>query len=282
MDTLNLEIVFDRFLGEAAELERIFSILSSLKVYPDAIALLDADGSEVARPIDAASFASCVHRLAFSRGGHYRNLVAKHGPPPFERAIGSATIAGVREDLELYLRVDEYSAAPRGAAVTLENHISGDVKLTGASTAAVRTLVSTFATHCAPVWATAYANAEYEAKNMERSHGIRALGRDVSRFLPGLYWLNFFGEPYVQLIGAARFDALDGVHVERLESGYIVQLSRSPLDWESAEYRAAETRVLDQLGRQFFFRREAPDAPSAAPAWNVGAGSDGVSGGGSD
>lgn len=54
------------------------------------------------------------------------------------------------------------------------------------------------------VWGAAYHHAEFASANLHTSHGIRAIGRDVRQFLPGIYWLNVFGRPYRELIGLER------------------------------------------------------------------------------
>jgi hypothetical protein len=39
---------------------------------------------------------------------------------------------------------------------------------------------------------------------MSEGPRIEAVGCDFGRFLPGLFWLNFFGRPYRGLIGDAH------------------------------------------------------------------------------
>lgn len=47
----------------------------------------------------------------------------------------------------------------------------------------------------------------------------------------------------------------------------LLELSRSPSDWDTPEYLVAEQQVLDHLGPQFFFSKAHPDRPSIAPQW---------------
>lgn len=42
-----------------------------------------------------------------------------------------------------------------------------------------------------------------------------------------------------------------------------------PLAWETPECREAERRVLDHLGPQYFFSRDAPDRQTVAPPFEV-------------
>jgi hypothetical protein len=57
----------------------------------------------------------------------------------------------------------------------------------------------------------------------DASHGIRALGRDVRRFLPGIYWLNVFGRPYRDLIGRGWLLSAPAAPVEQSGSQVIIQ-----------------------------------------------------------
>jgi hypothetical protein len=56
-----------------------------------------------------------------------------------------------------------------------------------------------FAHCCAnfdPFFGFACDTEEYHAKNMStEGGGVRAIGIDIGKYLPGLYWLNFFGLP---------------------------------------------------------------------------------------
>lgn len=118
-----------------------------------------------------------------------------------------------------------------------------------------------------PVWhAYAALVAEYEARNMITTGGcVEGLGWDLSRYLPGLYWLNAFAEPYVQMIGQDRFEAAPFHSVSRVGVSLVCILGKSPDQWPTEEYDVRRNAVLDQLGREFFFDREHPDRMTRAP-----------------
>jgi hypothetical protein len=40
---------------------------------------------------------------------------------------------------------------------------------------------------------------------MSESPRAEAVGRDFGRYLPGVFWLNFFGPDYTDRIGPERF-----------------------------------------------------------------------------
>jgi hypothetical protein len=56
----------------------------------------------------------------------------------------------------------------------------------------------------APAWGAVSSREEYDAKVMSDGPGVAAIGRDFGRFLPGLFTLNFFGPPWVDLVGRER------------------------------------------------------------------------------
>jgi hypothetical protein len=52
------------------------------------------------------------------------------------------------------------------------------------------------------LWGAAWQDDEFRWSNLhDEADGMWALGRDMRRSLPGLFWLNAFGPPYVDMIG---------------------------------------------------------------------------------
>lgn len=110
---------------------------------------------------------------------------------------------------------------------------------------------------------------EWNAKNMELERGARAIGGDISRYLPGLYWLNFFGEPYRKLIGKERLLSAPAHEIVEVDAGVLVCLAERPESWDSPEYKAVENRVLDHLGREYFFDRNDTERKTVAPDFGL-------------
>src|SRR5262249_38790595 len=98
--------------------------------------------------------------------------------------------------------------------------------------------------------------------------GVWALGRDVRRSLPGLFWLNAFGPPYVELIGRDTLTTAPATTGQR-GANAVVELYPSPGEWETASGRNAHTRVLGHLGRGFFYDRTAPHRETTAPDFGL-------------
>jgi hypothetical protein len=114
------------------------------------------------------------------------------------------------------------------------------------------------------LYARAYLDQEFEAKN--RVPGT-VVGVDLRRHLPGLYWLNYLGPPYVGLIGRDRLLSSPAFHVGASADGVILQLDESPEAWDRPECAQRERQVIDHLGRQFFFERNDPGRETVAPAF---------------
>lgn len=84
-------------------------------------------------------------------------------------------------------------------------HLSGD-RIEGLALGDwIRETVRALVTVVPTDYGSAQLLEELHTKNMSRrGGGYRAIGTDISAALPGLYWLNVFGAPYVDLIGRER------------------------------------------------------------------------------
>lgn len=118
-------------------------------------------------------------------------------------------------------------------------------------------------------YARAHAWAEYDGKNMDHTGGARAVGVDIGASLPGLYWSNFFGKLYVDLIGLNRLLSAPAYEVRKLGNGVILMLSASPWHWTTREYAEAERQVLQHLGEHYFFSKQNPDRETVGPDLRV-------------
>lgn len=101
-------------------------------------------------------------------------------------------------------------------------------------------------------------------KNPPTSRGVPE-GLDLSRYLPGLYWLNCFGEPYVRLIGLERLMATPARTVEPAGGGVLITLDDSPWSWQTTEYARRRTACVQHLGEDLFFDRSARERPTRIP-----------------
>lgn len=107
--------------------------------------------------------------------------------------------------------------------------------------------------------------AESEAKNADRTGGGYRTLTSKNRALPGIYWANFLGQPYCDLIGRAKLLSAPAHEVREVGSGVLVIMSEKPEDWNTPEYKAREQHFLDHVGREYFFERDNPDKPTKSP-----------------
>ena len=114
---------------------------------------------------------------------------------------------------------------------------------------------------------------EYDAKHVEESDdGRGALGvslDELSRFLPGIYWLTVFGPELSDAFDFAKAEAIPGVAVRRLLGRQtVVLLDGTPIPDDMDERLRRESQIAEQLGRQYFFDRAHPRrALRAVPAF---------------
>jgi hypothetical protein len=273
---LDGELVFNRFLGQSAELDLLQELLvESAPRWCRRLRVQFEPRDQ--KPIDTSdphALASAVLETAAERGETYRALVEKHGRGPYERFAGSAELRGAGPELTVVVSLDEMVLAPLGDHVTLNNGVTLQVrrpKAEGRPGAAwLRDTMRTWCERLSPVWGCAHQSAEYEAKVMtDDPDMIVAVGRDFSSHLPGLFWWNYFGTPYRRLLGDERLRSSPGEQVSVVGDGVMVQLSDDPGEWDTPDYAATEQRVRDHLGTELFFSKAAPDRRGVVPDWKV-------------
>jgi hypothetical protein len=257
-DDLDAEVVFDRVLDEH-DLGRVQHLLGSLA--PRWSSRLRVwRGPRDQRPVDIGrpgALASAVLEAVAERGVTYRELVDKHGRPPHERIAGSAELRGAGPELVVIVSLDQLVLSPLGARKQLGNAVALQVRRPTVERLPGKEWLSSafdsLTADLAPVWGYAAHPAEYWAKVMTEAPRIEATGRDFGRFLPGLFWLNFFGHRYAELLGADRFPA------------GVVSLGDDPLAWDTPEYAILEQRARDHLGPELFYSKAEPDRPTVVP-----------------
>lgn len=220
-------------------------------------------------PIGSGKLGDLVLQQSLKRGPifeYYTSRNLGHDSRIFGRAFIKSRIPG----MELYLNHDD---------AVLLRMLSGEVMFKNYFVLAVSQkkifgypkhgwIREFFAATCAnpDMW---YAHAEmdehYTALNMDLSHGMRAVGLDAGKALPGLYWLNYFGPPYSEMIGRDRLLSAPATIARACGLGVLLQISDGPEGWDSDGYRAQESAVLDWIGREFFFNKARGYAGCRAP-----------------
>ncbi len=214
-------------------------------------------------PIDFGKSGSIEQTLDLER--------ARLGALGFGEASDAQWFEGATREFELQVERNDHAAVRRGRSLALTNRITLIVPgRTVENQPAARWIVlaiSTLANRLDPVYGFARTFGEFAWKNKTPPTPRGSpMGLDLSRSLPGLYWLNLFGGPYVELIGRSRLLATPAGRVEEVGVGVVVSLSEGPWSWRTPEYRDTEQRVLDHLGRDLFYDRAAVDRVTRAPS----------------
>jgi hypothetical protein len=222
----------------------------------------------------SGSLAAAVVEVATARGPLYYELGRRSGIERRERRFGTAAMDGADRSLTVVVHIDDDLFSRAGPACMWGNGVSFQVRrqrVEGVD--AVRWSRSSFEVACGAldiVWGNTETSEEYFSKNVFNEGGrVEAIGLDVSRALPGVYWLNYFGSTYCELIGRDRLLSAPAHEVKEVGAGVLLMVQPDPLAWETPEYREAERRVLEHLGPQYFFSRADPDRPTVAPPFEV-------------
>ncbi len=269
MHDLDAEVVFDRFLG-GDDLDRLQEVLVAaaprwcrkLRVWKGPRDQVPVDVSE------PDALAAAVLAGAGERGELYRALVTEHGRPPLERFSGSVELRGAGPELTVVVSVDQLVLAPLGPKRMLGNAVALQVRRgTVEGRPGVEWVRTTFAALCrelSPAWGSACHPDEYWAKVMSDAPRVEAVGRDFGRYLPGVFWLNYFGRPYVDLVGDRLRSVRGG---EPVGDGVLVPVGDDPRRWDDPATVRHEWDVREHLGPELFFSKGEPDQPGAVPDW---------------
>jgi hypothetical protein len=213
---------------------------------------------------------SAVESAATERGPFFAELEQRFGAVTSSRIWGGAELHGSDKSLILVVEVDEEVFQRIGEAWLWANHLTLQVCRPRVDDVdAINWSANTFEMLCqllSPAWGHAQITAEYDAKNISREGGgMRAVGVDISRALPGIYWLNFYGRTCRDRIGRERLLTAPAAQVREVDDGVLLMLHPDPAAWDTPEYKATEGRVLEHLGPHYFFSKEAPDRQTVPP-----------------
>ena len=224
---------------------------------------------------DPEALRAAVVAKGTERGALYQDLAASHGAPRMDRRFGHALLQGHRPRAAgFFLSVDFDTMAPArpsGNQWLWSNSIGGRISRPVVEGIARQEWLLRFTRRLAAqtdiVWGAGYHHAEFAATNLDTSQGIRALGRDVRQFLPGIYWLNVFGRPYRDLIGTRRLLSAPAAAVDQTGSHVIVSAYPDAEDW--AANQASRDALRAALGAEHFYDRDHPHSAHRAPDFGL-------------
>jgi hypothetical protein len=119
-----------------------------------------------------------------------------------------------------------------------------------------------------PAYGRLYCKADYREKNLvQGAVAANAVGIDLRKHLPGIYWGNFFGPRYVDFLGEDRLLTAPAHEARWLgEAGILLLVSESPFEYDDPEVKATEQAVVEHLGPEaFFFKSDPEDKEYRAP-----------------
>jgi hypothetical protein len=218
-----------------------------------------------------------VQRVVVEKGsarGSTLQALEAGAPSPHPRRFGEVMLRGRHPRSWVGIRFDEHRPAMRsGQQWLFSNSVSFTTEKPRLGRTEspdwIRELLHRLAGGTELVWGAAWDDDEFRCSNLhDGNDGMWALGRDVRRSLPGLFWLNAFGPVYVELIGEDALMSAPG-EISRLGSAVVMELYPSSDDWMTPTGREAHKRALTHLGRQYFYDRDAPERITVAPDFGL-------------
>lgn len=220
------------------------------------------------------NFPDDVRAAALERGEVYKRMVEQHGTGENTRRFGNVELRGGDKTLIVVIGLDDLLFSPSAGRYLWGNTISlqFEVENKRAEWAARKLqMVSKRIASELPVWyMRGHLQQEWHEKNISREGGgVMGIGGDASRYLPGIYWLNFYGAPYIELMGMDRLLSAPAFENKALHDGTLVLLSELPTSWNSPSYSQAEQKFLDHVGKEFFFSRNDLHRKTLAPDFGL-------------
>jgi len=219
------------------------------------------------------SLLSVLENEASENGELYNQLVEEFGVGQ-ERVCGTAEIRGASRDIILVISFDELIFEPMAGKWIWGNSIHFDLENFTADDSndrinSCRKLFLEAVRILKPSYATVQTKKEHDAKNMLSTPSIRAIGKDVSRYLPGVYWGNFFGPVYTKLIGDEALAGCSAHNITKTDDGFFIFLSEDPFDFGTSEYSAAEKQVSQRIGECYFYSIDRDNSKAVAPNYGL-------------
>jgi hypothetical protein len=208
---------------------------------------------------------------AVTDDGPVSPLVTHPTPVDKRRRVGTSEIRGTSPDLTVIISVDAFPYARISGEMSLNNDFAVQVRRPKvAGRPAAQWSADFFAEACAtisPVWATTQASSEYDQKVMNDGPGTWAEGRNFDKYLPGLFAHNYFGPPYVDLIGQDALLSAPAAETRKIGDGVLLVVEPDPERWDTPQAISRNETILDHLGREHFYDKHNPTQDFSAPTW---------------
>jgi hypothetical protein len=187
------------------------------------------------------------------------------------RRVGTSEVRGTSPDLTVVIRVDAFPYSRRGGEPAMNNSLAVQVRRPKvAGRPAAQWSADFFAETCAatnPLWGTVNTWSEYDQKVMNDGPGTWAEGRNFDKYLPGLFAHNYFGPPYVDLIGQDALLSAPAAETRKIGDGVLLVVEPDPDRWDTPQAISRNQTILDHLGREHFYDKHNPTQDFSAPTW---------------
>jgi hypothetical protein len=204
--------------------------------------------------------------VAFKQAGALANAVATQTRTTLGFNSGSVDLRGATREFLVVVSVNDRPTRPVGGRQLMPNGVTIDILRRSVegmpSTTFASEIFEELCRSCAPLWGAVHLKSEYTAKVMQTTPSLRAIGRDFSRFLPGLFAINYFDNRYVELVRSPEIFSMPGN--SRVEHGAFLRVA-DPNAWEAEPERYSA--ALEKLGKELFFDRSTPDSSTVAPTF---------------
>jgi hypothetical protein len=208
---------------------------------------------------------------AVTDNGPVSPLVTRTIPAESTRRIGSVEIRGASPDVTAFISVDAFPYSRRSGKPAMNNDVGIQVRRPKvAGRPAADWSADFFAETCAttnPLWGTVNTWSEYDQKVMSHGPEIRAVGRNFDKYLPGLFAHNYFGPPYVELIGEDALLSAPAAETRKIGDGVLLVVEPDPERWDTPQAMSRNQTILDHLGREYFYDKHNPTQDVSAPKW---------------
>jgi len=89
---------------------------------------------------------------------------------------------------------------------------------------------------------------------------------NLQQHLPGIYWLNYFGEAYIKLIGRDKLLTTPAYDVYELENSIVIQSCKDVESTISNDFNKVKKKIIKHIGVRYFYsgifkKCKTPDFP---------------------
>ena len=264
---LTLNVIYDRYIGGDRTLEQIVRILRA-EAAPWSerlrIALAGKSDSEQLDELSAEKAGEAILRRCAESGPAYKELAESEGRDwRADPVLGDAEIRGSSPGLVVVVEVDAVPRRRIQGRTMLLNSVSFQIRKKTASLAGSRSrshkwaahLLKVLAVSTAPAWGAVSRDRDWYEKVMDHREGHAAALTSFGDTLPGLFWLNFFGDRAAQTIGKERLLTAPDSETSDLDHGVLLRLEADFDAGGETFYGDVERAVIEHLGREHFFDR---------------------------